>query len=401
MGNINKAKKLFRKMNLKQSFSLYVVIFLAIAGALSIITVIIADEFISTVAFYYIDENDDISKINSDTNEDVRIAVDMIDSDFDDASSSAVLFYARNSYVALILLAYFILGIILSARIFFKRRISVPLNMLVSASEKISEKDLNFSVDYWRGDEMGALCDSFESMRIQLEENYKNLWNTIAEQKNVQKAFSHDIRTPLTVTKGYVDLLYTYLPERKISEEKLIETVDLIRNNLIRLENTVTVMSNMQRLNDVELSIKKCSVEELFKTIENDAKMICQDKKLFFDSETDSETIVTDPNIIHEIVMNIVSNAARFAKTKTSILCVLKNGTLKITVGDDGDGFSKEALRRGSELYFSESSQEEGHFGIGLNICSILSKKLGGKFSYFNGDEGAIVVTEFKTTPHN
>lgn len=396
MGKMKNAGRLFKKMNLKHAFEFHIAMFLVIVSILSVVTVVVADELGSAVAFYYVDDNDDLNEMNTDTDEDVRIAVDMLGNSFDNSSAKAIIFYSGNSYVALLILAYFVLGIILSARSFFKRRISVPLDKLVKASEKISESNLDFTVDYWRDDEMGMLCDSFEAMRAQLEENNKNLWNTITEQKNVQKAFSHDIRTPLTVTKGYVDLLYTYLPQNKISEEKLIETVGLIRNNLIRLENTVTVMSNVQKLNDMEVSVEKCSVEKLFKEINEDAKMICRGKEFIFNSETDSETAVTDPNIIHEIIMNVLSNAARFAKSKVTVSCRLKEETLRITVTDDGDGFSKEALRRGSELYFSESSQEEGHFGIGLNICSILSKKLGGDFSYFNSSEGAVVVAEFR-----
>lgn len=391
MDEVKKRPHLLSNVNLKLSFFIYVAGFFLIAVLLSAITIAAVDTFVSTVAVYYINTNEDIDRINEDTNEDIQIAVKMIDKDFNDVKSSAILFYARNFYVAVLLALYFIVGIILASRAYYRRKIGVPLEHLMSAAHEISEKNLDFKIDYRSDDEMGRLCDSFETMRKQLYDNNRELWKVIDEQKRVQRAFSHDIRTPLTITMGYVDLLRDYLPEGKVSQQKLIDTIELIGNNLVRLENFVSVMSNMQRLNDIEPKLTEHSVSELFNSIRSDAKMICWDTTFFFDSRSDCEYVTTDSAILQQIVMNLVSNASRYAKSKVEMTCVCENGKIEILVRDDGDGFSEQALKQAAQLYYSDADGDGGlHFGIGLNICKLLCDKLGGEFMYYN-DAGACV----------
>ena len=52
---------------------------------------------------------------------------------------------------------------------------------------------------------MGRLCQSFEEMRQELVCNKENMWKLVDRQKELNAAFAHDLRTPLTVLKGYTD----------------------------------------------------------------------------------------------------------------------------------------------------------------------------------------------------
>ena len=61
-------------------------------------------------------------------------------------------------------------------------------------------------------DELGKLCQSFETMRASLEANSRALWDAVEERKRLNAAFSHDLRTPLTVLQGYSDFLLDTLP---------------------------------------------------------------------------------------------------------------------------------------------------------------------------------------------
>lgn len=65
----------------------------------------------------------------------------------------------------------------------------------------------------------------FEKMREQLQLNNSEMWNMIEEQKQMRSAFSHDLRTPLSVLKGYVEYLIRYYPKGKLSQEKIMETL--------------------------------------------------------------------------------------------------------------------------------------------------------------------------------
>lgn len=389
-----KGGKIRGNIKIKPSFFIYVFFCLVIALALSVITVHIVDTFVSTVSVFYIDGNDDIDRINEDRDEDVYIAVEMIDEDFNEDNSDAILFYSRNWIVIAMLILYFIFAILIASQTFFKRKLDVPLRQLEDAAQKIAEKNLDFEIEYSGNDEMGKLCSSFETMRRQLVQNNIEMWNMIDEQKRVQHVLAHDIRTPLTVTKGYTDILLDYVPKGKLSEEKILVTIECINRNIVRLENFVNMMSDMQKLDQIKIKKEVTDVSSLFEALKENAEIICKDKELVFSWESDSDTACTDSSVIEQIITNLVSNAYRYADNKVNLTCEYRDEKFLITVSDDGKGFSDEALRYAFEPYYTEENKNEGiHYGLGLAICKTLCKKLDGEIRCYNKN-GAVVTVE-------
>jgi signal transduction histidine kinase len=352
-----KHRKLRDNIKMKPSFFIYVFICLSLALALSVITVHVVDTFVSTVSVYYIDGNEDIDRINEDRDEDVYIAVEMIDEDFNEDNSDAILLYSRNWIVIALLILYFIFAILIAAQTFFKRKLDEPLRELEDAAQKISEKNLDFEIEYSGNDELGKLCNSFEMMRRQLVHNNIEMWNMIDEQKRVQHVLAHDIRTPLTVTKGYTDILLEYVPEGKISEEKILFTIECINRNIVRLENFVNTMSDMQNLDQLKIKNEETDIMALFESLRENAQIICRDKALVFDCKTDNDTAYTDSSVIEQIITNLISNAQRYAESKVILDCNYSDGRFIIKVTDDGKGFSEEALRYAFESYFTEENK--------------------------------------------
>lgn len=383
-----------RNIKMRPSFFIYVSVYLLVALTLSIVTVHIVDKFVSTVSVFYIDGNEDIDRINEDHDEDIYIAVEMIDEDFNDDDSDAILFYTRNWIVIAILISYFLLAILVSAHTFFRNKMNIPLTQLENAAQKISEKNLDFEIEYSGNDEMGKLCESFEIMRKQLEKNNIEMWNMIEEQKRIQHILAHDIRTPLTVTKGYTDILLEYIPQGKCSQEKILETLERINKNTIRLENFVNRISDMQKLDEMKICIEKTDVNTLFESLKENASMLCNGKTLIFTKHSTYETIHTDASVLEQIITNLVSNAMRYAKSEIKLDCSCSDGHLFITVSDDGNGFSETALRHATEPYFTEEDKSNGiHYGLGLAICKELCEKLEGKISFSNNN-GAVINVE-------
>ena len=103
---------------------------------------------------------------------------------------------------------------------------------------------------------MGQLCSSFEKMRISLSENNSRMWRSMEERKRLNAAFAHDLRTPLTVLRGYTDLLSQYLPQDKIPKDKVMSTVNTMSGHITRLENYVISMNTLQKLEDIEINPK-------------------------------------------------------------------------------------------------------------------------------------------------
>ncbi len=94
-----------------------------------------------------------------------------------------------------------------AARRFHNRRLKPAIELLDGAASKIASEDLDFSLSYPRGDEMGRLVSSFETMRSSLAAGQRALWRTVEERKRLNAAFAHDLRTPLTVLHGTVEMM--------------------------------------------------------------------------------------------------------------------------------------------------------------------------------------------------
>ena len=159
-------------------------------------------------------------------------------------------------------------GIILAIFLFYKKRLARPLSILEGSVEKIGGNDLNFHVAYESRDELGKLCDSVEEMRMELLRDKKEMWRLIERQKELNAAFAHDLRTPLTVLRGYTDFLARYIPEGKISQEKLQATLELMAEHLKRLEEYSRTMKGIRSIEEVPFVPEKTTFESMDRKIE-------------------------------------------------------------------------------------------------------------------------------------
>ena len=116
-----------------------------------------------------------------------------------------------------------ILGSCIEIWLFYRNKLKIPIKELEQASRNIGENNLDFQITYENKDEMGCLCHEFGGMRKQLLHNNQKLWKNIEEEKMLRAAIAHDIRSPLSVLKGYQEMLMEYLLDETINIDKAIE----------------------------------------------------------------------------------------------------------------------------------------------------------------------------------
>ena len=107
---------------------------------------------------------------------------------------------------------YYSSFIILAVLLFYFTKLKKPLTVLMTASDKIADNELKFTVDYAGTDEMAKLCAAFEKMRSSLDENNRRMLHMSDQRKQLNDAYTHDLRTPIAVLKGYTDMLKKYGP---------------------------------------------------------------------------------------------------------------------------------------------------------------------------------------------
>jgi len=283
--------------------------------------------------------------------------------------------------------------IILAALLFYRNKLRSPLLELKTASEKISGNDLDFHVNYYSKDELGQLCNSFESMRSTLAGNFSEMWRQAEERKQLNAAFAHDLRTPLTVLKGYNEMLQAsgHIPTREIAAT--------MGKHISRMETYVSSMSNLRRMEDTKPEYKLISLLPFLSSLAESAEIVCAQngKTLLLQNEVHVSQLSLDSSFISQVCNNLISNAVRYARTTVTLSFALQDNGLLLSVSDDGKGFDKGSLRQAAEPYFTEETDHSEHFGLGLYICKLLCEHHGGCLRIAPVSKGAKVSAFFKS----
>ncbi len=289
----------------------------------------------------------------------------------------------------------FIFCIVATSILFYKRHMQKPLAILDHAAGQIADNNLDFKIVYDKEDEMGKLCSSFEKMRRALQESNEEMWRQMEERKRLNAAFSHDLRTPLTVLKGQSELLRQYAP--KMTAEKVSDTSEMMHRHIVRLEEYVQTMGELQRLEDIEIVRQSITLEALCRQLEETGEAVCDKKGFSYEVIGNRDSgLNIDASIVMRVYENLLANAVRFAKEKIMVSAESQEGYLYLTVSDDGAGFAKKDLENATKPFYKTVRETDNeHFGMGLNICKILCEKHGGYIRLSNRD-GAVVTAAFR-----
>lgn len=314
---------------------------------------------------------------------------------------------------------------VIAAVLFYYKRMKAPFDILKKGADEMGRKNLDFQIYYDSADEMGQLCRTFEQMRSAIVSDREELWQRIEDQKEINAAFAHDMRTPLTVLRGYAELLGRYVPEGKISEQKLADTLALMTRQLQRLEDYTKTMRHIRSFEEIEPVREQIRFRHLSERIReitdplNEARGVeirltnrqeqKNGRRVQENESQDQENtnLWLDVSLFLEVFENLLSNALRYAVEQVQITLEWdeSSGYLRLYVYDDGQGFDIEELYTVSEPYFrGEKSLADGqgqepekeHFGIGLHICRVLAEKHGGSLNLANSiDGGALASVSF------
>lgn len=389
---MDKIKQGLRNLSLRKSIILYILLFAAVAAVLSIgITqgCQIAEERISiantrTAERYYL-----TNEAGEKLGDGVLISKENIPYSVQDARTIQVINVIETLAVPL----SFSLCMLAAVFVFYRNKLKHPLTILDKASEQIANNELEFTIDYESQDEMGRLCTSFEKMRFSLQQNNRLMWRQMEQRKRLNAAFAHDLRTPLTVLKGYSEILHLQNDSFAVKETALT-----MSKHIERLERYVNSMSTLQRMEDIEPDYQRIEIGEFSNHAEQMVSMICQraGKHWCFHSYIHSTVALMDIEMFSQVIENLVSNAAYHAGNNVEAILSELGYMLSITVSDDGAGFSDDSLANAAEPYYTESSDKSKHFGLGLYICKLLCEKHNGHLQIRNTDKGGEVTAFFK-----
>lgn len=286
---------------------------------------------------------------------------------------------------------------IFAALFFYNLKLKIPIACLNHASNNIANDNLDMAVEYTSEDELGRLCDSFEKMRSTLVENNIKMWRLTEERRRLNAAFAHDLRTPLTVLKGYNELMIKKVNSSSVEKSKLLSNLLVVERHIKRLENYVCSVSSMQKLEELEPDYKSVDVEFVITNLKETANIIKQDKEVNFSiiNYTKYTRTSIDFDLFVQVFENLMSNALRYCNKKVDVMLKICEQKLVLQVVDDGEGFSSQGIKNATNAFYHEGKSEDS-FGLGLYICNLICKKHNGRLRVGNMvKSGALVIAEF------
>ena len=308
-----------------------------------------------------------------------------------------VIYY--GSYAAMVGLPvfYIAVGIGAAAAVYYRKKLREPITQLQNGVERIQEDNLDFHIEYDGDDELGQLCCSMEKMRRELRQKHKALWESLEQRKLLNASVSHDLRTPITVLKGYLDYLEKNIPQDKLTEDMLLDTVSSMQGAVNRLELYVESVRDIEKIENIEIEKRSENVKLLLNELRSNVRQLAGNKEIIISNDIAVDKIQIDKGVFFRILENLLQNALRYAEKQVSINLSHKKDFLILTVKDDGKGFSAADLEKATTVFYS-NDKEKQHFGIGLSVCKILCEKHGGLLYVGNQKEkGACVAAKLKS----
>lgn len=288
--------------------------------------------------------------------------------------------------VAIAVLAILILtGVLLSIWVY--RSMLRPLNRLKLATNNIKNGNMDFEIPHNTKDEIGELFNDFEEMRVILKKTSEEKLASDAEEKELIRNISHDLKTPLTAIKGYVEGILDGVADTPQKQEKYLRTIANKASDMSKLIDELTIYSRLDA-NRVPYSFTKLNLKGYFDDCCEEIRTELEASGFDLDYNCyagDNVTIVADPEQLKRVINNIISNSVKYMadrKGHISIAVYDEGEYAHIVMSDNGKGIACKDLPHIFERFYrtdSSRNSKQGGSGIGLAIVKKIMEDHKGK----------------------
>ena len=267
------------------------------------------------------------------------------------------------------------------------RSVAAPLVKLRKATQNIKEGNLDFVLEVDGTDEFAELCRDFEEMRRRLKESAEEKVLLDKENKELISNISHDLKTPITAVKGYVEGIMDGVADTPEKMDRYVRTIYNKTNEMDHLINELTFYSKIDT-NRIPYTFSKLNVDDYFSDCAEEVGLELETRgiQLYYANYVEKDVLViADGEQIRRVIHNIISNAIKYMdKTKGVIQIRVKDvgDFIQVEIEDNGKGIaSKDLTYIFDRFYRTDVSRNssKGGSGIGLSIVRKILEDHGGK----------------------
>ncbi len=264
-----------------------------------------------------------------------------------------------------------------------------PLNKLQIATNEIKNGNLDFTLDVEmdNNDEISQLCQDFEEMRIRLKETTEEKVQYDKESKELISNISHDLKTPITAIKGYVEGILDGVASSPEKLEKYIRTIYNKANDMDRLIDELTFYSKIDT-NKIPYTFSKINVSNYFRDCIEEVGLELDSNNIelgYFNYVDEDVVVIADAEQMKRVVNNIISNSVKYLDKKRGILNIRIKDVgdfIQVEIEDNGRGIAAKDLPNIFDRFYrtdSSRNSSKGGSGIGLSIVRKIIEDHGGR----------------------
>lgn len=261
-----------------------------------------------------------------------------------------------------------------------------PINELNVAMGKIKDGNFDYMLPANQKGEIGELYRNYEDMRLRLKENAEEQEQQESQNRELISNVSHDLKTPITAIKGYVEGILDGVADTPEKMDKYLRTVYNKANDMERLINELTIYSGIEN-NRIPYNFHRISVADYFDDCVEEVGLDLESRniKLNYVNLVDPGTlIIADPEQMKKVVNNIISNSVKYIdkpKGEIEIRILDEVDSVRVEIEDNGKGIATKDLPRIFERFYRTDASRnsmQGGSGIGLSIVKKIIEDHGG-----------------------
>ncbi len=262
-----------------------------------------------------------------------------------------------------------------------------PLSQLQEATKQIRDGNLDFTLDVEDDDEIGKLCQDFEEMRLRLKETTEQKIQYDKDNKELISNISHDLKTPITAIKGYVEGILDGVASSPEKLDRYIRTIYNKANDMDKLIDELMFYSKIDT-NKIPYTFSKINVEDYFGDCIDEVGLDLEARGVelgYFNYVDQDVQVIADAEQIKRVINNIISNSLKYMDKKKGIINIriLDVGDfVQIEIEDNGKGIGQKELPYIFDRFYrtdSSRNSSTGGSGIGLSIVKKIIEDHGGK----------------------
>ena len=306
---------------------------------------------------------------------------------------------ARALFTLLAIVLVFIIAIVVISLITSKTIVN-PINKIAKGANEIAKGNLDYEIQYKSKNELGELAESFDDMRKRLKRAQIDKNEAAQQQKEMIAGIAHDLRTPLTSVKGYVEGLRDGIADTPEKQERYLETIydstcsmDIMLNDLLTVSKLV--------LGKIELHCEKVLLSDFNEFAIQLGKEIEYDDFdfEFIDNSKTNPTLFLDTDRFSRVIDNVISNSVKYRNPNEKGKIILSvseyERNIIFEIADNGMGVEPESLPRIFDTLYradkARSNVSDGS-GLGLSVCKQLVELHGGMIWAQNNSMGGLSI---------